>query len=309
MADIQRLERTARRVLGRVVGLLEGGIARFEAWSGRLSSSLPRAEPDSSEETHRPMTPTDVRRDPADLPQARPPEEAEEPRPEAFVVARVAGEEAAFQAPVPLTEDALRSIPSRGNGAEEPAGPALAPLPAAYHDDTFVAMARDPFTLWVMWDFAAPTVHAAREGLHNPRTKLRIFRAGHLARDIDFALESGSYYVAELEPGQRYVAEIVYVGDNGERRIGAPSNPVDLPPVGRSSLVDDRYATLPWATRLTRGMNLFERGVEVEGTGLPDEWIERRRGGASEWIFERRRSDVGSGSRYASGAGKGRGAP
>lgn len=225
------------------------------------------------------------------------------------MVSRVAGESAAFEAPVPLTEDALRSEPVY----EEVRGPEGAPdyfppLPAAYRDDTFVALARDPFTLWLMWDYAARTIEAAREGLHNPRTKLRIFREGQLSRDFDFALESGSYYVSELEPGRRYVAEIVYVGDNGERRIGAPSNSVDLPPIGRSFVVDDRFATLPWASRLSRGLDLFERGTPEEGEGLEEEWLLRRRSGASDWVFEgKRRSDAGSFGRYETGAGRGRG--
>lgn len=306
MANIQRLERTARRVLGRVVGLLEEGIARFEAWSGRIASA-PREDSDTHVETHRPMTPAEWKEGAAAPEKGRPLDQAQEPRPEAFVVSRVAGEGAAFSAPVPLTEDALRSAPA----PEEP-GPRggtdyLPPLPAAYHDDTFVALARDPFTLWVMWDFAAGTVEAAREGLRSPRTKLRIFQEGQLSRDLDFALESGSYYVAELEPGRRYVAEIVYVGDNGERRIGSPSNPVDLPPVGRSFIVDDRFATLPWTSRLSRGLDLFARGAPDEGAELEEEWLLRRRGGASDWIFEgRRRADVGSGSRYEHGAGRGR---
>jgi hypothetical protein len=217
----------------------------------------------------------------------KPRREASQPLPEGHLVARVAGEEAAFEAPIPLVEERL----------PPPSAPAPSPpsLPAAYHDDAFTAMARDPFTLWLYWDFSPETVHRAMEGLTDPRTKLRIYQGAHRVRDIDFALESGSYYVNDLSPGESYQAEIVFLGNEGERRVRL-SNPVTLPGFGPSPWVDDRFATLPWDVRLPKGLDAFEQTI-LEGPeeGLEALWSHARRQGASDsWTLSRRGPRAGS---------------
>ncbi|AKU90650.1 DUF4912 domain-containing protein [Vulgatibacter incomptus] len=190
------------------------------------------------------------------------PSVAREPPPEGHLVARLEGEAAARNAPHPLTEERLHP-PRRA----EPPGPPppqewLGDLPWAYEDDAFVALARDPATLWIFWDFSRATVDGARWNLDEPRVRLRIFGDEGLVREADVALESRSFYVGGLTPGRRYRAELVFVGRNGERRIGAPSNEMALPPVGPSSIIDDRFVTLPWGLSLARRLDLFARGME-----------------------------------------------
>jgi len=295
VADILKgLERTARAILRRMTRLLaegralrrriERGIdATLSSLAARPGSPPPEAARRRSALTSKETVETPVNRATQPTPPAEPPSQ---PLPEGHLVARIAGEEAVFEAPIPVAEERLPPPP-----APEPGPP---PLPAAYHDDAFVLFARDPFTLWTYWDFAPETVRRAMEGLTNPRTRLRIYQGEHRVRDLDFALESGSYYVSDLSPGERYEAEIVFVGDEGERQVGR-SNPVVLPNFGPSPWIDDRFATIPW------GMQLSGRPGDLEA--VPGEhagedrggWERARRGGASEgWVGVGRRSEAGS---------------
>lgn len=189
--------------------------------------------------------------------------------PEAYFVARVAGEEAARTAPHPMTEGAVearrpvgpRQVVQPETGREEELGE----LPWDYGDDMLVALPRDPHTLFLYWDFRAQTVAEAFAGLQGGRAQLWILaRAGgglERARTLDFALESRSFYVHDLQPGRSYVAEIHAIDAAGrERRLGRPSNEVALPPVGPSSLVDDRFALIPWELPLSRWLKEVRRG-------------------------------------------------
>lgn len=283
MLRIQNLQRTTRKILNRLFEWIEEGIERLGAAGDALTSAPPR------EVARRAVGEGTVRRSPE-----VPPTAASEPRPEGPMVARVAGERAVFEAPIPLAEDHLQAPKEAGVGP-------FPPLPDAYADDSFRALARDPFTLWVYWDFAPDTVRDALRGLRSPRAKLRIYRGGEIVRDLDFALESRSYYVNELEPGGTYQAEIVFVGENGERRVGRRSNAVMLPPFGPSSLVDDRVAWLPWEARLGRGVDLSRESIAAPGgTELRASRWQRGRGGASDrWVEGARRPpDVGSDRRF-----------
>lgn len=201
------------------------------------------------------------------------PGRAQEPRPEGHLVARVAGEDAAHDAPLPLTEDRLEETAATIDAAAAaPKAPVydegLGELPPGYGDDALVALARDPETLWVYWDYAHPTVQEAMKDLEHPYARLRIFDQGHLVKELDFALESRSFYIPGLTPGRHYRAEIFFLGTNGqERRLGRPSNSIGLPPRGPSSILDDRFVTLAWGTPLTR-RDLFERAEPDQG--FPD---------------------------------------
>jgi hypothetical protein len=59
--------------------------------------------------------------------------------------------------------------------------------------------------------------------------------------------------VHDLEPGRVYRAEIHLVDRGGrERLVPHASNPVVLPPIGPSPVVDDRFVAIPWAFPLPR---------------------------------------------------------
>src|SRR5690606_28439600 len=194
---------TARSLLRRVARLLGEGRAASSRIAATISSLAARGRRSPPAGPRRQGPLAFVREDPKTVVAGKdPPQEMNQPLPEGHLVARVAGEEAAFEAPIPLVEERL----------PPPLAPAPSPppLPAAYHDDAFTAIARDPFTLWLYWDFSPETVQRAMEGLTDPRTKLRVYQGAHRFRDVDFALESGSYYVNDLSPGETYQAEIVF---------------------------------------------------------------------------------------------------
>jgi hypothetical protein len=183
------------------------------------------------------------------------------PDPDGYFVARVRGEEAVREAPHPLTEttsdapEAFRAVEEvrPGEGYEEDLGE----LPWGYGDDAFVALPRDPRTLFLYWDFSGHTTAAAFAGLEHPRVQLWVFaRAGagwDRIRTIDFALEARGYYVHDLDPGRVYRSEVHALDQQGrERLVGKGSNEMMLPPIGPSAIVDDRFIRIPWEMPLGR---------------------------------------------------------
>jgi hypothetical protein len=192
---------------------------------------------------------------------------AEGPDPDGYFVARVRGEDALRDAPHPMAEAA-------GEGwseAEEPSGPAvydeqLGELAWSYGDDAFVALPRDPRTLFLYWDWSQATLSRGFEGLERPRTQLWIFaregEAWERVRVLEFALESRGFYVHDLAPGRRYRAEIHVVDRAGrERLLASPSNECALPPSGPSPVVDDRFVRIPWDMPLGRLLGPGHAGV------------------------------------------------
>ncbi len=193
--------------------------------------------------------------------------EPEEPGldPDGYFVARVRGEEAARQAPHPMTESAAEeqrrpalssARPREIAGWEE----GLGELPWSYEDDSLAALPRDPRTLFLYWDYSRSTLAQGFAGLEDARAQLWVFVRRdqdrfERVRTIDFALESRSYYVHDLEPGRFYRAEVHIVDRAGrERLLARPSNDVWLPSIGPSSVVDDRFARIPWDLPLSRWM-------------------------------------------------------
>jgi hypothetical protein len=151
--------------------------------------------------------------------------------------------------------------PARG-GPDE----ALGELPWSYGDDVLIALPRDPSTLFIYWDHAPETLRRAWAGLEGVRPQLRLLvrESGGgwtVARTIEFALESRSYYVHDLAPGYSYRAEIHMVDRAGsDALLARPSNEVQLPPVGPSPTVDDRFMLLPWNEPLQRLLREAHRG-------------------------------------------------
>jgi uncharacterized protein len=181
------------------------------------------------------------------------------PDPEGYFVARVRGEEAIRESPHPMAETGTDRAPrhwAEGVGAplfEE----RLGELPAAYGDDAFVALPRDPKTVFLYWDHARETIERSLGGMDQPRVQLWLFARSDGGWDrlhtIEFALESRGYYVHDLEPGRTYRAEIHAVDRQGrERLVGHGSNDVTLPRVGPSPVIDDRFIRIPWDMPLGR---------------------------------------------------------
>jgi hypothetical protein len=179
------------------------------------------------------------------------------PDPEGYFVARVRGEDAARHAPHPMREDAEDTAFEEEGEAPTAFDEGLGDLPTSYGEDAFVALARDPRTLYLYWDHSGPTVNGSLADLDHPRVQLWVFaRVGagwERVRVLEFALESRGYYVHDLEPGRLYRAEIHVVDRLGrERLIGHGSNEIGLPPLGPSPIVDDRFIRIPWDVPLGR---------------------------------------------------------
>ncbi len=191
-----------------------------------------------------------------------------EPDPEGYMVARVAGEDAVRGAPHPMTESAMeagrgaRAASRQINVEAQPESNAyderLGELPYSYADDMLMALPRDPKTLFLYWDHAQDTLQHAWRDVEGGRAQLWVFaresegRWNHV-RTIDFALESRSYYIHDLEPGRVYRAEIHVLDLHGTHRLlPRPSNEMMLPPVGPSPIIDDRFMRILWSEPLQR---------------------------------------------------------
>jgi hypothetical protein len=195
------------------------------------------------------------------------------PDPEGYFVARVRGEEAIRESPHPMAEagsDEPQPQWSEGVGAplfDE----RLGDLPPAYGDDAFVALPRDPRTVFLYWDLARDTLDGIFRGLDQPRVQLWVFGRSDSGwdrvRTVEFALESRGYYIHDLDPGRAYRAEIHALDRHGrERLVGHASNEVMLPRVGPSPVIDDRFIRIPWDMPLGRLL-----GPGHPGTPFPEE--------------------------------------
>lgn len=178
------------------------------------------------------------------------------PDPEGYFVARVRGEDAVRGAPHPMRED------EEDTSYEEGLPPTafdegLGDLPWSYGDDVFVALPRDPHTLYVFWDQSGETLDGGFVGLDHPRAQLWLFaRSGagwERLRVVELDLESRGYYLHDLDPGRVYRAELHAVDRLGrERLLGRSSNEIGLPTLGPSPEIDDRFIRIPWDVPLGR---------------------------------------------------------
>lgn len=141
----------------------------------------------------------------------------------------------------------------------------LGELPDGYEDDAVLLLPRDPHTLFFLWDFARQTRQSALAGLEHPHAKLRVFDGEALVREVDFALESRSFYVHGLTPGRSYRVEACFVGNRGEvRRIGRTSNVIALPREGPSDDLTVRFMRIPWDLPLNRIRELLRQAREAQ---------------------------------------------
>ncbi|MDY7224800.1 DUF4912 domain-containing protein [Hyalangium rubrum] len=164
-----------------------------------------------------------------------------EPLLEGFFVARVVGERELRRHH--MTEDqAPRAVQVQATGDDENLGE----LPLDYGNDLAMALARDPHTLFISWDFSPAARARAIEGLDDPRAVLRVYDGDKLVRMEEFVLESRSFYIHGLPPGRAYRVEAHFVGRDGRsRRIGYSSHPVNLPQSGLSHDTSVRFMRMP----------------------------------------------------------------
>ncbi|HEX8700904.1 MAG TPA: DUF4912 domain-containing protein [Myxococcaceae bacterium] len=166
-----------------------------------------------------------------------------EPLMEGFFVARVVGERELRRHHLTEAQQAPpRAVTSNATGYEENLGE----LPVDYASDVAMALARDPYTLFVSWDFTPATRARAMDGLDSPRPVLRVYEGDKLVRTEDFVLEARSFYIQGLPPGRSYRVEAHFVGRDGRsRRIGPSTHPVRLPQAGLSEETGVRFMRMP----------------------------------------------------------------
>ncbi|MBN1207741.1 MAG: DUF4912 domain-containing protein [Myxococcaceae bacterium] len=171
-----------------------------------------------------------------------------EPLVEGFFVARMVGERELRRHH--LTEDQASRVEVGGIGYEENLGE----LPLDYGNDLALALARDPHTLFITWDFSAASRARAAEGLEEARAVLRVFEGDRLVREQEIALESRSFYIHGLPPGRPYRVEAHLVDRAGRsRRIGSSTHPVTLPQTGVSPDTSVRFMQMPPPVPATSG--------------------------------------------------------
>jgi hypothetical protein len=177
------------------------------------------------------------------------PQRKAEPLIEGFFIARIAGEDEARRHGLTEAFSPRASLNRNGRGAE---------VSLSEGDDRLHALARDPETLFVFWDFPKKSRDEAARGLKSPRAVLRVFEGDQMVREVEFTPESRSFYVHHLRPGHRYRVEAHLVGLRGQsRQIGFSSNTVELP--GRGNLQGDiRLMRLPWEVDLRQDLESDE---------------------------------------------------
>jgi hypothetical protein len=141
-------------------------------------------------------------------------------------------------------------------------------LPERYRDDRVVLLAKDPWTLFVYWDFDERTIASAMAGLDSPTVVLRLLEVGagrsSLAREAQIDLVWNGYYVNDCAPGRTYRVELVFRGHAGvERRLGRPTHDVTLAPSGPSRVVDDRFVRWPDAASAVAGASVSHLHAEA----------------------------------------------
>ncbi|NOK39011.1 DUF4912 domain-containing protein [Corallococcus exercitus] len=170
------------------------------------------------------------------------PPHAAEPLVEGFFVTKMAGEKEARRHHL-LEEQAPRLPPADASPEQDER---LGNLPLDYHDDAMVLLARDPHTLFVFWDFSDASRNRALDDLPSPRAVMKVFDGEGVSREVDFALESRSFYLQGMTPGRTYRVEAHFVGSDGRsRRIGHSSNRATLPPAGPSADTSIRFLRMP----------------------------------------------------------------
>ena len=170
---------------------------------------------------------------------------AAEPLVEGFFVARMMGERELRRHHL-TEEQASRSAHTASTGGSLGYEENLGELPLDYGNDLALALARDPHTLFITWDFSAATRARAMDGLNEPRAMLRVFDGDRLVRELEIALESRSFYIHGLPPGRPYRVEAHFVDRSGRsRRIGSSTHPITLPHTGPSPDKSVRYMQLP----------------------------------------------------------------
>ncbi len=247
---VDYLRALARKHIGRGHSKLKTKmqlLAALRKWLPRSSSAKPARRAKTGTRPSRPSVAakvTTVERPPRSAGAPRVEQQRAEPLIEGFFVARVAGPGEARRHRLTDAFLPLTASKSSADGVD---------LAEDGEDLRIHALARDPGTLFVFWDFPKRSWAEDARDLESPRAVLRVFQGEQLVRELDFTPESRSFYVHHLEPGQRYRVEAHYLGaDRRSKQVGYSSSIVELPRSGYSE-GEARFAHLRWDSDLRGG--------------------------------------------------------
>lgn len=122
-------------------------------------------------------------------------------------------------------------------------------LPQHYHQDKFVALARDPSTLFVYWNIQADAVkEMARQMGDTVYAKsvwtIRLTNLSNaVSENVEIDLDARNWYIG-VHPGCQYTVEIGLLRPDGVffRALSAPT--VSIPPLGYSHIYDKQWMIL-----------------------------------------------------------------
>jgi len=163
-------------------------------------------------------------------------------------------------------------------------------LPRVYGEDVFVAVARDPHTIFTYWNINWSAIFAGDAPIDR-QVHLRVSKVdGTEESNIAAEPMSGSCYLPASQSREKYRVEIGYYQPQGVWNSVAISDVVTMPPDSVTPNADVYVATIPFHLSFQRLIYLFRaangdavteiisrlqrRAVSEEDRGLlsPDEW-------------------------------------
>jgi hypothetical protein len=168
---------------------------------------------------------------------------------EGFFLARMDARDLARRSPPRMGSLKSALSPMSPSGEED-----LGELPAHYPEESLVLLPRDPRSIYFFWDFRPALARGVAAGLPAPRAVVRVLSGDTLIREQAFSLDSGSFFLSELAPGQTYRVECFVRGADGRTGpLRLVSNEVELPPEGPSPSLDVQVMNVPWNAPLGGG--------------------------------------------------------
>jgi hypothetical protein len=168
---------------------------------------------------------------------------------EGFFLARMDARDLARRSPPRMGSIKSALSPMSPSGEED-----LGELPAHYPEESLVLLPRDPRSIYFFWDFRPALARGVAVGLPAPRAVVRVLSGETLIREQAFSLDSGSFFLTELSPGETYRVECFVRGADGRTGpLRLVSNEVQLPPEGPSRRLDVQVMNVPWNAPLGGG--------------------------------------------------------
>jgi len=176
----------------------------------------------------------------------------------------------------PPASDRAVGVPRQSPHLRRHAGERCVHLPAHYHTDRVVLLARDPWWLFTYWESAALSARWAEKAAQGAQVVLRLHDAVQgTCEDIAVDSPHGNYYIQAGRPGHTFYLELG-LRQGGAFAVFARSAPVVAPRGGPSGIRGNEWATRDELRRRRRLRTGSEAGPP-EGRALapssPGPWL------------------------------------